>query len=265
MGNNKAKKRGGCLSVLLILILILVIIVVGVVFFFRMQRPEAVTYDQEDVAAFYEKMSVEPGAYTFGLIDFMNGDVVATGIKPVDAVFTSAEITGGIQSSTSTTRASIGPSFLGFVVMDVYAAEDISGVKDYNTGTIFGDINVRFTGPDQIEVFAIPTEGFRIIYDYAPELANYSMAVDRIIGATVFAKMTLTYSNETLNLDITEVTIDGIPVPINLIDPYEGDVSRQLSWALKQVEGLVIEEMTIQADAFRFKVTVPESIRRITE
>lgn len=266
---NKPKKKHGCLTSLLVLIIILVIGVGGAIIFFNMNKPEAVVYSSEDVDAFYDKMAIEPGDYAFGIVEFLQGDVIAEGSTQVDAVFTSQEFTGGIQN-TAGFIADTSTHYLtaqGNVLMKansgtVYAAEtEVTDVKAYTGNVFLTDVSFRFTAIDEFELIATPTENFTQIYDYIPELKNFSFAVDQVIGSTLYIKANMTYAQGSgIYLDATSISLNGIPVPMNLVDPYEGDFSDSLNKAINRIDTMQIETMKITEDGFHFKGTIPEYI-----
>lgn len=113
-----------------------------------------------------------------------------------------------------------------------------------------------------MEIITTPTERFKEIYDYVPELTNFSFAVDQVVGRTLYVKALMTYSQSSgIYLDAQEISLNGIPVPLNVIDPYESDFSSSLNNAINRIDTLQIEILEITNDGLHFKGTVPEFIR----
>ncbi len=261
-------KKNGCLKGCLVFVLVAVVIVVGIgaggYFFLRSLLPEPVEYEASDVDSFYDKLGIDEANYDFTLQELLGGMVETEGMVDVDVILTSAELTGFLQSKSP--RSDMGMDGLDLRKVALGNTLSLPVFKMSSTsasGTfLLNDYNVRITGEDEMELFASITEDLTAIYDLVPDLENYKSVVDRAAGATLYVKMNIVHrSSSGFNIDVIKLSVNGIPVPTNMVDEYEPDLNDLVNNRISQSELLVIDEFKLTVDGLVFKGEIPEAIR----
>ncbi len=241
-------------------------------FYFRSNIPEAVVYEQKDVEAFYDKTGIEEGAYDFSLSDLMKGNVVRSGELDVDAVFTSEEITGGLQSVDGSLAFGGKDKLLGdleliivrnLLLMPVVQAES-TVVESYEGQGMFTNLNVRFTGDNRMEVFANVSEGITGIYEYLPQLETLDFVISAAVDAVISAEFDVVYSEASgFSVEVVNLQVNGAPLPKGTIDEYKGDIVNKINNTVRDTEGFSIQTFKITADGLQFTGTIPEELKSI--
>ncbi len=265
---GNVKKKSGCLKGCLVFVLVALVVVVGIgagaYLFLRSLLPEQVEYEASDVESFYEKLGIEQANYDFTLQELLGGMVETEGMVNVDARLTSAELTGFLQSKSST--SSMGMNSLDIRKITLGNTLSLPVFKMSSTSAsgsfLLNDYNIRITGEDEMELFASITDDLKDIYNLVPELEKYKAVVDKAAGATLYAKMNIVYSaNSGFVIDIIKISVNGIPVPTNMVDDYEPDLNELINNRIEQSDIFVIDECKLEADGLVFKGTIPEAIR----
>lgn len=263
------KKRHGCLIALLIFLVIIVLVIGGAYLYFRGLAPDEVNYTQDDVTAFNTKMGIGTGDYAFNFMAFMKGEVIAEGKHAIDAQLTSEEMTAGMQDAVNyvkeldslktaeheltLVRASMIPLF-----------NTDTNVSGYKGSGIFANVNVRFTGDDELEFFATLTPRITDLYAYAPDLETYAFAIESVVDSLLYCKMQLIHNEANgFSINVIDLTVNGIPIPRKLIDTYQDDFIHQINRSINRIESFQIEIFKVTSGNLHFKGNIPDSIKNM--
>ena len=263
------KKKHGCLTTLLVFLVVIVVAIGGGFLYFRSQAPDDVIFTEADVLAFNDKMGINSGDYAFDLMAFMNGDVIAEGSHAIDAQLTSAEITAGFRAVASFVKAYEAEAFaleeltlIRGSMLPLFNTD--TNISDFQGSGILANVNVRFTGDDELEIFANLTPRISDIYAYAPDLESYAFAIESVVDSLLYCKMTLTHNpSGGFSMNVLELTVSGIPVPRRLIDRYQGDFIRQINRSIDRIETFDIEIFKVTSGNLHFKGHIPGSIKNM--
>jgi len=237
-GQPAAKQKsgcGGCLKGCLITLIIFVVIV-GVLIgggyaFYKMSQPKDVKFDKKDVESFYDKVGIDNEDYLPSVEEILAGKAFPSGELKINDSFTSAEVTAVIQ--------------------------DASDKDDY-----FQDVNVRFIGKDQVEVFATVSENIDNIYEIAPDLETYDFVIDRLKGQQLYYVGDVSYDEENgFNLSVDELKVGLFKIPADMINEYSETVESLLNSTVVNMGGFGIESMKISEDNLDFVGSIPEKLK----
>lgn len=250
MSRGKGK---GCLISFLVFFVFVGGTILGVTLMLRSNIPQQVKFDDKDTESFYEKANINEDDYDFDMMDLLTGNIYTDGQVPVDTAFTSEELTAFLQGHSRDEVSAVWSP----LTLTAYA-------KSYSGKNLLTDFNARILGKDTLELFANVSEDIDDIYEIIPGLDKYAFAVDRAAGANLHFVLDLTFDKKDgFEVTVEEMHIGGVPVPTNLIDDYEPQMTELLNNALEYTEIFVIEEFEITKDEIRFKGTLPASIEAI--
>jgi len=264
--NNKKGCLRGFLIGLIGLALVVAAVLVGGNLYFKGNIPEQVAFDVEAENSFYEKANIKKENYSFDMMDLFTGNIETTGSVDVDAMFTSQELTAFFYGHSDklivmNNESRMFSTMNNMLLLPVLNNQS-SGKTEYSGSNLLVDFNVRILGEDRLEVFANISEDISGIYDLIPGLSRYSFIVNRAAGANLYFELKMTYQNgRGLEVGITKLRVNGIPVPQAFVDDYEPRLNNLLNSSLNNNGSFVIDEFKITADNIIFKGKLPEYIQ----
>ena len=220
----------GCLITLIIFVILIGLLIGGGYAIYKMNQPKDVKFDENDVESFYEKVGIDNNDYLPSVEEILAGQAMPSGELRIDDSFTSAEITAVIQ--------------------------DASDRKDY-----FQEVNVRFIGEDNVEVFATVSEDIDDIYDIAPDLENYDFVIQKLKGQQIYYVGDVVYDkNAGFQLEVEKLKVGLFKIPVDMINEYDSVIEELLNNTVIDIGGFGIESMKIEEDSLDFIGTIPEKL-----
>ena len=176
--------------------------------------------------------------------------------KPEDVVNTITELTSPIPAPVVTKKPKST-----VIIEDTISLAELNAIinKGFVANGIFTSVGLNFIDSTTIEMSAVVGDNYAGLMDMFNLPSSYSKYESVVKGKTVYAKANnFKYlGNNKIELDVTEVKVGQISVPS--LTTYAAEALASLGDNLPEVNGFVIDNVTIGPDGVYFKGTVPQS------